>query len=153
MISHKVQQAHVHKLMQVMSEREMDRQLEGRVEIDDAYLGGELPGGKSGRGSENKVSFLAAVQTTDSKSNGVETGHPLKVCLKKLEFTKEAIAEWAKTALAASAHGVSDGLWCFQAVTAADGHRTNRVDVACPPHGLPAYGCPNGSPRPWGSPL
>ncbi|MBK6402038.1 MAG: hypothetical protein IPF74_08865 [Rhodocyclaceae bacterium] len=31
-----------YKLMQVMSEREADRQLDGRVEIDDAYLGGEL---------------------------------------------------------------------------------------------------------------
>ena len=101
-----------HKLMQVMSEREAPRQLDGRVEIDDAYLGGELPGGRSGRGSENKVSFIAAVQTTD-------TGHPLKVCLKKLEFTKEAIAGWAKTALAASARVVSDGLWCFRAVTVA----------------------------------
>jgi ribosomal protein L37AE/L43A len=99
-----------HKLMQVMSEREEPRQLDGRVEIDDAYLGGELPGGKSGRGSQNKVSFIAAVQTT-------ETGQPLKVCLKKLEFTKQAIAEWAKTALASSARVVSDGLWCFQAVT------------------------------------
>ena len=108
-----------HKLMQVMSEREAPRQLDGRVEIDDAYLGGELPGGKSGRGSENKVSFIAAVQTTD-------TGHPLKVCLKKLEFTKEAIAEWAKTALAASAQVVSDGLWCFRAVTAS-GARQERI--------------------------
>lgn len=99
-----------HKLMQVMSEREGSRRLDGRVEIDDAYLGGELPGGKSGRGSRNKVPFIAAVQTT-------ETGHPLRVCLKKLEFTKEAIAEWAKTALAASARVVSDGLWCFKAVT------------------------------------
>ena len=99
-----------HKLMQVMSEREEPRQLDGRVEIDDAYLGGELPGGKSGRGSQNKVSFIAAVQTT-------ETGQPLKVCLKKLEFTKQAIAQWANTALASSARVVSDGLWCFQALT------------------------------------
>lgn len=74
-----------HKLMHVMSEREAPRQLDGRVEIDDAYLGVELPGGKSGRGSENKVSFIAAVQTTDD-------GHPLFVSLKKLELTKKAIA-------------------------------------------------------------
>lgn len=100
-----------HKLMQVMGEREASRRLDGRVEIDDGYLGGELPGGKSGRGSENKVAFIAAVQTTES-------GHPLRVCLKRLEFTKEAIAAWASTALAASARVVSDGLWCFQAVTA-----------------------------------
>ncbi len=94
----------------VMREREATRQLDGRVEIDDAYLGGQLPGGKSGRGSENKVSFIAAVQTT-------ATGQPLRVCLKKLDFTTEAIAEWAQTALAASARVVSDGLWCFKAVT------------------------------------
>ena len=100
-----------HKLMQVMCERETPRQLDGRVEIDDAYLGGERTGGKSWRGSENKVSFIAAVQTT-------EAGHPRLVCLKKLAFTKEALADWAKTALAASAHVVSDGLRCFTAVTA-----------------------------------
>lgn len=100
-----------HKLMQVMSVREAPRQLDGRVEVDDAYLGGELPGGKSGRGSENKVPFIAAVQTT-------ETGHPMLVCLSKLAFTKEAVAEWAKKSLAASAQVVSDGLWCVKAVTA-----------------------------------
>ena len=50
------------------------------------------------------------MQTTDD-------GHPLFVCLKKLEFTKKAIAAWAKTSLAASARVVSDGLWCFTAVT------------------------------------
>jgi len=37
--------------------------------------------------------------------------------LKKLEFTKAAIAGWAKTALAASARVASDGLWCIEAVT------------------------------------
>jgi hypothetical protein len=49
-----------HKLMEVMRLREDSRQLTGRVEIDDAYLGGALPGGKTGRGSENKVPFIAA---------------------------------------------------------------------------------------------
>lgn len=116
-----------HKLMQVMSEREMDRQLEGPLETDDAYLGGELSGGKSGRGSENNVPFIAAVQTTDSKSSGTETSHSLEVCLKKLEFTKEAMAVWAKTTLAASAYGVSDGLWCFQAVTVAGATHDERT--------------------------
>lgn len=99
-----------HKLMQVMTLREESRQLDGRVEIDDAYLGGELADGKRGRGSENKVPFIAAVQTT-------ETGHPLFVCLTKLEFTRDAIAQWAKESLCASAKVVSDGLWCFRAVT------------------------------------
>ncbi len=47
-----------HKLMQVMAERERARVLEGRVEIDDAYLGGEHPGGRRGRGSEGKWLYL-----------------------------------------------------------------------------------------------
>ena len=48
-----------HKLMEVMRLREDSRQLTGRVEIDDAYLGGEHSGGKTGRGSQNKVPFIA----------------------------------------------------------------------------------------------
>ena len=46
-----------------MYERETTTMLSRRVEVDDAYLGGELRGGKSGRRSENKVPFVAAVQT------------------------------------------------------------------------------------------
>jgi hypothetical protein len=49
------------KLMQVMSERDTLYTLQGNVQVDDAYLGGERVGGKSGRGSENKIPFVAAV--------------------------------------------------------------------------------------------
>src|SRR5215210_8611537 len=52
-----------HKLAQVMLERDGERQLTGRVELDDAYLGGERSGGKRGRGSPGKAPFLAAVET------------------------------------------------------------------------------------------
>ncbi|MEB1370855.1 transposase, partial [Xanthomonas campestris pv. campestris] len=55
-----------HKIMQVMAERESTRKLAGFVQIDDAYLGGERNGCKAGRGSENKQSFLIAVQTDDT---------------------------------------------------------------------------------------
>ena len=99
-----------HKLMEVMRQREDSRQLDGRVEIDDAYLGGERSGGKTGRGSENKVPFIAAVQTTPE-------GHPLYACFAQQPFTKEAVAIWAAKSLATSAQVVSDGLWCFRAVT------------------------------------
>ena len=98
-----------HKIMQVMVEREADRQLTGRVEIDDAYLGGEVRGGKAGRGSPNKVPFVAAVQTT-------EAGQPEFMCLSQRPFTKESIREFAQTSLAAPATLVSDGLSCFKAV-------------------------------------
>src|SRR3954454_8716107 len=36
----------------------------GRVEMDDAYLGGERPGGKRGRGAAGKTPIIAAVETT-----------------------------------------------------------------------------------------
>ena len=52
-----------HKLMQVIVEREAERTLQGEVVMDDAYLGGERRG-KAGRGSENKVFFVEAVQVS-----------------------------------------------------------------------------------------
>ena len=62
-VSYKTAWMMKHKLLEVMVQREAPRTLEGRVEIDDAYLGGERTGGKRGRGSENKVPFVAAVET------------------------------------------------------------------------------------------
>jgi len=47
--------------MQTMVERDAKYTLCGNVQADDAYLGGELAGGKAGRGSENKVPFVAAI--------------------------------------------------------------------------------------------
>src|SRR3954469_16666226 len=53
-----------HKLMRAMAEREATKpKLSGRVEIDDAYLGGERPGGKRGRGAAGKTPIVAAVET------------------------------------------------------------------------------------------
>ena len=98
-----------HKLMQVMTDREQWRRLTGRVEIDDAYLGGEVQGGKAGRGSPNKIPFVAAVQTTES-------GQPVLMCLSQRPFTKESIQAFAEKSLAAPATLVSDGLGCFTAV-------------------------------------
>src|SRR3954451_20540926 len=54
-----------HKLMRAMAEREAAKpRLEGRVEIDDAYLGGERQGGKRGRGAAGKTPLVAAVEAT-----------------------------------------------------------------------------------------
>lgn len=98
-----------HKLMQVMLLREQDRQLSGRVEIDDSYLGGQRRGGKPGRGSENKVPFVAAVQTT-------EDGKAKLVCLSLRPFTNESMMEFAARSLARPLTVVSDGLLCFAAM-------------------------------------
>lgn len=98
-----------HKIMESMRVREEHRELDGRVEIDDAYLGGELSGGTAGRGSENKVPFVAAVQTTPA-------GHPVFACLRQQRHTSEEVAVFAAQHIAASASVVSDGLWCFRAI-------------------------------------
>ena len=52
------------KIMQAMLAREAAKPLQGRVELDDAYLGGERSGGKRGRGAAGKTPFVAAVETT-----------------------------------------------------------------------------------------
>ena len=83
-----------HKLMQAMSERDSAYTLEGEIQVDDAYLGGEFTGGKAGRGSENKVPFVAAVSLTAE-------GHPKYVKMAPVPgFTLKAIANWAANDLA-----------------------------------------------------
>lgn len=102
-----------HKLMQVMADREERYVLAGKVQVDDAYLGGERTGGKVGRGSENKVPLVAAVSLT-------EEDHPLRVSLTPVAgFTREAVSAWAKDHIAPGSAVFSDGLACFGAVTEA----------------------------------
>ena len=98
------------KLMQVMLERDQKKPLSGFIELDDAYLGGESSGGKTGRGSENKTPFIAAVQTTSQ-------GQPEAIKLQIVDgFRSKTIAQWAKSAITAGSTVISDGLQCFNAV-------------------------------------
>lgn len=100
-----------HKLMQAMVEREAGYVLCGTVQVDDAYLGGELNDGTAGRGSENKVPFVAAVSLDGD-------GHPLRAKLAQLPgFTRKAIADWAGANLSPDSTVISDGLACFAGVT------------------------------------
>jgi Zn ribbon nucleic-acid-binding protein len=95
-----------HKIMEAMRQAESERHLHGRVELDDAYLGGERSGGTPGRGSENKVPFVLAVQTTDD-------GRPHRFCAAQLPFRRSAIAEFCDAHLLRPLTVVSDGLDCF----------------------------------------
>lgn len=63
-----------HKLKQVMMERDAAKQLGGRVEMDDAYIGGERSGGKRGRGAPGKTPFVVAVETTPEGKHQARTG-------------------------------------------------------------------------------
>ena len=102
-----------HKLAQVMMERDASKHLSGRVELDDAYLGGERTGGKRGRGAPGKTPFVAAVETTPE-------GKPVQLKLRRVaSFCNHAISIFAKRSLDPSCAVVSDGLACFGAVTQA----------------------------------
>ena len=99
-----------HKLAQVMLERDATKPLTGRVEIDDAYLGGERSGGKRGRGAPGKTPFVAAVETTPE-------GKPVRLKLGRVaSFCSASIAGFAKRSLDPACTVVSDGLQCFGSV-------------------------------------
>ena len=102
-----------HKLLQVMLEREAERPLTGRIEMDDAYLGGERSGGKRGRGSPGKMPFIAAVETTAE-------GTPVRIKLRRVKgFRRAEVETFAQQSLDPASTVVSDGLDCFTAVTKA----------------------------------
>lgn len=95
-----------HKLMQAMYQREAKRPLRGDVRVDDAYLGGERTGGRVGRGSENKVPFVAAVE--------MRNGRPQRVRFDPVSaFSHAGLKPWAERALAPGATVTSDGLHAF----------------------------------------
>lgn len=98
-----------HKLMQTMLERDQGKRLTGRIEMDDAYLGGEMAGTR-GRGSPNKTPFIAVVETTENK-------HPLRIQLRTVSgFRGYAIKHYAQANLTPGSAVWSDGLACFAAV-------------------------------------
>lgn len=114
------------KLASVMGEREAEKKLDGRIEMDDAVLGGEkgeLDGGKRGRGGPNKIPFVIAVATSDE-------GHPQRLALMPVAaHNSEEIERIAKAHLAPTALVVSDGLGCFRAVKEA-GCRHEPINVS-----------------------
>jgi transposase-like protein len=95
-----------HKLLEAMAERESRPLFTGVVVADDVYLGG-VHAGKPGRGSENKVPFMAAVELNDE-------GHPLHVRFDPTADLKgSTLASWARTAPHKGVHLLTDGLASF----------------------------------------
>jgi hypothetical protein len=122
-----------HKINTAMAHQEAAHRLDGFVQLDDAYLGGERSGGKVGRGSENKVPFVAAVSLNAA-------GQPMRLKLDLVKgFTCESISRWAKASLLPATVVTSDGLACFAAVTDAGCVHTPRVVGALKPRHLPEF--------------
>lgn len=105
-----------HKVMLVMTDREESRKLNGLVQIDDAYLGGERNDGTRGRGSSNKQPFLIAVES------GIDLEHPKHAVIEPIpNFGKETIRDWANRRLAPDAEVYTDGHPSFRSFVEA-GH-------------------------------
>ena len=122
-----------HKLMQSMFERDELYALCGTVQIDDAYLGGERTGGKAGRGSENKIPFVAAVSMDEKE-------HPRYAKFTPVPgFTMTAISAWALDNLNPGCRVISDGLACFSAITAANCQHQAIVAGGKKPKDLPEF--------------
>lgn len=114
-----------HKVMLVMTDREESRKLNGLVQIDDAYLGGERTGGKRGRGSADKQPFLIAVET------GADLEHPRHAVIEPIpNFGKVAISDWASRRLAPDAEVYTDGHPSFQSFNEAGHAQTVLVTEA-----------------------
>ena len=121
-----------HKVMEAMALADAQCPLEGHILLDDAYLGGERPG-TSGRGSENKVPFIAAVELSDS-------GRPLLAKLTAIGgFTCAAVTSWAKANLTPGSDVHSDGLSCFAGVIDAGCAHTYVVVGNRKPRDLPKF--------------
>ncbi|NQZ60404.1 MAG: IS1595 family transposase [Lentisphaeraceae bacterium] len=110
-----------HKLMQTLTEIEENRVLTGRVECDDAYLGGILKGRGRGRGSENKVPFVAAVQTDKSHHPHFAVLTPLKA------LTRVEIKYWSQKHLTAQTCALSDSLDCFKGIDGVCQHKVYNI--------------------------
>jgi hypothetical protein len=121
------------KINRAMSDREAAHLLDGAVQLDNAYLGRERSGGKAGRGSENKVPFVAALSLD-------ENGGPTHLKLDVVSgFTSQAIGKWAKARLKPGCVVLSDGLGCFAAVTAAGCVHIPGVVGTLKPKDLPEF--------------
>ena len=121
------------KINRAMACQDATHRLSGVVQLDDAYLGGERTGGKAGRGSENKVPFVAAVSVT-------QQAHPMYLKLNLVSgFTLNAIGNWAKASLAPGTVVTSDGLGCFAAVVDAGCMHMPTVVGALKPRDLPEF--------------
>jgi len=121
------------KILRAMSEREDAYVLRGKIQMDDAYLGGERPGGKAGRGSENKIPIVAAVSLN-------EAGHPIHAKITPVAgFSSEAVGAWARENLAPGCAVLSDGLACFRSVTTAGCSHEAVVTGGKHPNDLPQF--------------
>jgi len=121
------------KILKAMSDRDDAYALRGKIQMDDASLGGERPGGKAGRGSENKIPIIAAISLNES-------GHPIHAKITPvIGFSSEAVGSWAMAHLDPDCAVLTDGLACFRSVITAGCSHEAVVTGGKHPNDLPQF--------------
>ena len=126
-----------HKLMQAMLERNRHYKLGAagpRIEIDDAYIGGERTGEGTGLGRRGHTPFIIAVETTSD-------GRPLHTRLQVVRGFQTVETKRLCTNVEAGATIVSDGGQWFRCIAEQPGivheRHVTGTDRASPPPCLP----------------
>jgi len=98
-----------HKIAHTMMERDDAKPLSGEIEADDVYWGGYKKG-KRGRGSTNKIPFIAAVEKREDK--------PMYIKLSVVKhFRKISVKEWMASDICRGSNLRTDGLACFTEIS------------------------------------
>jgi hypothetical protein len=119
--------------MQAMQGRDNQYLLRGIVQIDDAYFGSKLNGGKAGCGSENKVPFVAAVEMN-------ENCRPIRIKMSQVSgLTLEGIKGWTKEPVLPGSTVFSDGLGCFRWIAEARSKHIVEIVRGRKPKDLPLF--------------
>jgi transposase-like protein len=99
--SYKTAWTWLHKIRRAMVRPGRDL-LSGRIEVDEAYIGGPGTGGKRGRGAENKVLAIVAVETGENKVGRIRIGVAA-------DASKESLHGFIKESIQAGSTVVTDG--------------------------------------------
>ncbi len=125
-----------HKLMQAMIERDRRYQLGAagpRIEIDDAYIGGERTGEGAGRGRRGHTPFIIAVETSAD-------GRPLHTRLQVVRGFQAGETKRLCARVAAGTTVVSDGGQWFRCIAEQPGivhERATSPAPVAPPRAIP----------------
>ena len=115
-----------HKLMQAMLERDRRYKLGAagpRIEIDDAYIGGERTGEGSGRGRRGHAPFIVAIETTDD-------GRPLHARFQVVRGFRAGETKLFCARIAAGTTVVSDGGQWFRCIAEQPGPSMSAISPA-----------------------
>ena len=97
-----------HKIRQAMADRDADYTLQGLIEVDDTYVGGQKQPGKRGRGARAKVPVLVAVESRPKGCGHAALRQVPSVCA-------EQVKSFLKQRVRAEANLFSDGLSSYRA--------------------------------------